>query len=331
MTDLLTIADLRVEIDTGADVVSAVRGIDLNVKAGETLCIVGESGCGKSMTMLSLLNLMPRGARRSAEQLSFDGIDLRNMAERALEDLRGDRIGMIFQDPMAAFNPSFTIGEQLEEIHIRHRRLGRAAARARALELLQRVGVTAPAERLKQYPHQMSGGLRQRAMIAMALMCEPRLVLADEPTTALDVTTQAQVLRLLRSLQRELGIGLVLITHDLGVVAAIADRVAVMYAGQIVEHGPASAIFEAPSHPYTRGLLACAPQLGRMVKGKRLGNIPGHVPSNIGATPGCSFADRCTESMASCRISAIDTVDLGDGHGSRCLLAIPEARACVNG
>jgi peptide/nickel transport system ATP-binding protein len=331
MTELLQITDLHVEIETGVDRVHAVRGIDLTVRAGEALCIVGESGCGKSMTLLSILNLLPRGARRRAAGLAFEGTELGSLSERALEDLRGDRIGMIFQDPMAAFNPSFTVGRQLEEIHLRHRRQGRAAARARALELLQRVGITAPAERLDQYPHQMSGGLRQRAMIAMALMCEPRLILADEPTTALDVTTQAQVLRLLRSLQREMSIGLVLITHDLGVVAAIADRVAVMYAGQVVEQGTARAIFEAPSHPYTRGLIACAPQLGRMSRGQHLGNIPGYVPVNVGDLVGCSFADRCPECIAECRTGVIGTVEVAPGHGSRCIRAVAEARACVNG
>ena len=222
-----------------------------------------------------------------------------------MADIRGNRMAMIFQEPMTSLNPAYTIGNQLEEALLRHRRGSRQAARERAVYLLDRVGITAAGSRLKQYPHQLSGGLRQRVMIAMALMCSPSLILADEPTTALDVTIQAQILHLLAELQRELAMGLVLITHDLGIVARIATRVVVMYAGQVVETGSAAAIFATPAHPYTRGLLACIPVPGRTRRGERLGTIPGMVPSLIGKTQGCAFAGRCPYAIDACRRSEI--------------------------
>jgi peptide/nickel transport system ATP-binding protein len=236
-----------------------------------------------------------------------------------MADIRGNRMAMIFQEPMTSLNPAYTIGNQLEEALLRHRRASRRQARERAVHLLERVGITAAASRLKQYPHQLSGGLRQRVMIAMALMCSPSLLLADEPTTALDVTIQAQILHLLAELQRELAMGLVLITHDLGIVARIATRVVVMYAGQVVEEGAADAVFRSPAHPYTRGLLACIPVPGRTVRGGKLGTIPGLVPSLVGETRGCAFAGRCPYAIGACRTGTVPLEESGGGHLVRCL------------
>jgi peptide/nickel transport system ATP-binding protein len=237
-----------------------------------------------------------------------------------MSDIRGNRIAMIFQEPMTSLNPAYTIGNQLEEALLRHRRVSRRQARDRAVYLLDRVGITAVQSRLKQYPHQLSGGLRQRVMIAMALMCGPSLILADEPTTALDVTIQAQILHLLAELQREFSMGLILITHDLGIVARIARRVVVMYAGEVVETGPAATVFARPAHPYTRGLLACIPVPGRTRRGDRLGTIPGLVPSLIGETRGCSFAGRCPHVFDACRQSAIPLEPVGSNpHLVRCI------------
>ena len=256
---LLDVANLSVTLATARGPLHAVRGVDLALDRGRTLCIVGESGCGKSMTALALMGLLPRIATRTAARMRFDEIDLES--ERAMSFLRGRRIAMISQDPGTSLNPSFTIGDQLTE-GVRHQLgLSRRAARERAVALLARVGIANGDGRLGHYPHQLSGGMRQRVMIAMALMPEPDLLIADEPTTALDVTLQAQLLRLLKGLQAERGIALLLVTHDFGVVAQMADDVAVMYAGAIVEHGPVGAVLERPSHPYTRGLLACVPRL----------------------------------------------------------------------
>src|SRR5206468_2937128 len=252
-----------------------------------------------------MMGLLPKAARRSARQLRFIGEDLAQAKPGRVNALRGDRMAMIPQEPMTALNPAYTIGDQLMEAHLHHRRAGVAAARARAIELLGKVGIASAEQRLRQYPHQLSGGLRQRVMIAMALMCGPELLIADEPSTALDVTIQAQILRLLAELQQELGIAMVLITHDLGVVARIAQRVAVMYAGEVVEEGTAAEIFSAPRHPYTRGLLECIPVPGRTAPGSRLGSIPGVVPSLAGELRGCSFRERCAHAQAACT-QAID-------------------------
>ena len=279
---ILVAEDLRITIPLSAGSLNAVRGIYITLRRGETLCIVGESGCGKSLTSLGLMDLLPRIARREAKRLEFDGTDLLKLDARGMNALRGSRIAMIFQEPMTSLNPAYTIGDQLCEVHRRHKRSSAAAARARAVELLERVGISAAASRLGQYPHQLSGGLRQRVMIAMALMCGPDLIIADEPTTALDVTIQAQILRLLKDVQDEFGMAMILITHDLGIVARIADQVAVMYAGAVVEQGRADRIFAAPMHPYTQGLLDCIPIPGRTAPGADLGSIPGTVPSLIG-------------------------------------------------
>ncbi len=270
---VLEVAGLTVDIDVPAGELHAVSGVDFHVGRGETFCLVGESGCGKTITALAAMRLLPRRARMAAQRLALDGADLLALDTKAFSRLRGDRMAMIFQDPMTSLNPVYTIGNQLAEVYVRHRKGGRREARERAMHLLDRVGIMAPAARLGQYPHQLSGGLRQRMMIAMALMCEPALIIADEPTTALDVTVQAQILHLLADLQRELNMALVLITHDLGVVARLADRVAVMYAGRIVETGTADEVFSHPTHPYTRGLLDCIPQPGRTERGARLGSI----------------------------------------------------------
>ena len=297
----------------------AVRGVSLTVGYGETHCLVGESGCGKSMTALAIMGLLPRAARRTANRLAFERTDLLALSDRRMGQLRGDRIGMIFQEPMTSLNPAFTIGAQMTEIYRRHRGGTRAAAAERAATLLGRVGISGPDRRLGQFPHQLSGGLRQRVMIASALLCDPALLIADEPTTALDVTVQADILRLLQRLQREFGLALLLITHDLGVVARIADRVSVMYAGEIVEHAPVAALFARPSHPYTRGLLASIPVPGKTRRDQPLGSIPGTVPRLPPGFAGCPFRDRCPHATPACAAD-IPWRDAGPGHHYRCIL-----------
>jgi len=316
---VLTVEDLRVALPVPTGNLRAVQGVSFHVDRGETLCIVGESGCGKSLTALAIMGLLPTRAERQAARLDLQGHDLTSLGERAMSDIRGNRMAMIFQEPMTSLNPAYSIGDQLQEALRRHKRLSHQDARTRAIELLDRVGITAAASRLKQYPHQLSGGLRQRVMIAMALMCQPALILADEPTTALDVTIQAQILHLLARLQREFAMGLVLITHDLGIVARIATRVVVMYAGQIVETGSASAVFSLPRHPYTRGLLACIPVPGRTRRGEPLGTIPGLVPSLVGSIAGCHFARRCPYAIDACRAAPVPLEPAGDGHQVRCI------------
>jgi peptide/nickel transport system ATP-binding protein len=297
MSALLEVRGLRVEFGRTA----AVRGASLEVREGETHCLVGESGCGKSVTALAVMNLLARGAWREAEALRFAGQDLLRLNDRAMSRLRGDRMAMIFQEPMTSLNPAYTVGSQMVEVLRRHRPgTSRAKAVDRAAELLGRVGITAPGMRLGQYPHQLSGGLRQRVMIAMALMCDPALLIADEPTTALDVTVQAQILRLLAGLQRDLRLAVLLITHDLGIVARVAHRVSVMYAGEVVESAPTAALFAAPRHPYTRGLLSCVPVPGKVHRGEPLGSIPGVVPRIPPGFVGCAFRDRCSRAAPEC-------------------------------
>ncbi|MBX9592526.1 MAG: ABC transporter ATP-binding protein [Hyphomonadaceae bacterium] len=317
---ILTVDNLRVDLPVPAGTLHAVQGVSFHVDRGETVCIVGESGCGKTLTALAVMDLLPARARRTAQRLELAGRDMLSIGERAMADIRGARAAMIFQEPMTSLNPAYTIGNQLEEALLRHSRVSRRQARARAVYLLERVGITAAASRFKQYPHQLSGGLRQRVMIAMALMCGPSLILADEPTTALDVTIQAQILHLLAELQREFATGLVLITHDLGVVARIATRVVVMYAGEVVETGTAAAIFSRPAHPYTRGLIACIPVPGRTRRGAALGTIPGMVPSLVGKSIGCHFASRCDYAIDACRSADVTLEAARDaGHLVRCI------------
>jgi peptide/nickel transport system ATP-binding protein len=296
MTRLLEVEDLEVAFGD----VSAVRGASLAIERGETHCLVGESGCGKSVTALAIMGLLARNATRRAARLSFDGQDLRGLDERGMSRLRGHRMAMIFQEPMTSLNPAYTVGSQMAEVMLRHRGGTRAAAMARAEDLLGRVRITSPGMRLGQYPHQLSGGLRQRVMIAMALMCEPELLIADEPTTALDVTVQAQILRLLLDLQRDLGLAILLITHDLGVVARVAHRVSVMYAGEVVESAPVEALFAHPTHPYTSGLLGCVPVPGKVARGAPLGSIAGVVPRLGPEFRGCGFRDRCAHAAPAC-------------------------------
>ncbi|ETX16288.1 peptide ABC transporter substrate-binding protein [Roseivivax halodurans JCM 10272] len=321
MTDdtLLEVRNLTLDIPTGAGTLHAVRGIDFELRRGETLSIVGESGSGKSLTSLAVMGLLGKGIRRDADVMRFEDTDLLTASRRRMRALRGDRIAMIFQEPMTSLNPAYTIGDQLIETLKLHRRVSTSAARARAVELLEKVGITAAASRLGQYPHQLSGGLRQRVMIALALMCEPDLLIADEPTTALDVTIQAQILRLLVDLTREMDMAMILITHDLGVVARVADKVAVMYAGELVETGPAAAVFERPSHPYTRGLLRCIPQPGKTDRGSQLGTIPGIVPSLVGEVTGCAFRTRCPHAVPECRAAIPVRGDAA--HDFRCVHA----------
>ena len=312
---LLEVAGLSIRIAAGQG--NLVDDVAFAVGRGETLCIVGESGCGKSLTGLSLMGLLPMPpAHVTGGSVRFDGRELLGLSQAALADLRGDRMAMIFQEPMTALNPAFTIGNQIAEGVERHRGGGRRAARARALEMLEKVGIPAARSRLDAYPHQLSGGMRQRAMIAMALANDPQLVIADEPTTALDVTIQAQVLDLIRTLQRDTGTALILITHDLGVVAEVADRVAVMYAGRIVEDGPVGAIFDDPQHPYTVGLMGSLPGLegGR---GARLATIPGMVPAPETMPQGCRFADRCPFAIPRCA-EAPALRALAPGHRVAC-------------
>ena len=315
---LLDIAELNVDIHTPAGPLHAVRRVGLTVEAGETLCIVGESGCGKSLTAMAILGLLPDSATRTADRIVFDGQDLAALGETQMRTLRGEAISMIFQDPMTALNPSYTIGDQLTEVYLCHRKGGRREAYERAAFLLERVGIGAAKNRLDQFPHQLSGGLRQRVVIAMALMCEPKLLIADEPTTALDVTIQTQILHLIKDLQDEIGVGVILITHDLGVVAQMADHVAVMYAGEVVEMAPVAHVFDTPGHPYTLGLMQCIPVRGKVRRGGRLGVIPGIVPSLIGEISGCSFRTRCPVANDSCALEI--PVRQGTGsHSWRCI------------
>ena len=316
---VLAVRNMSVDIGAAHGVVHAVRDVSFSVARGETLCIVGESGCGKSITSLALMDLLPASAKRTADSLSIAGSDLTRASRRQFNALRGQRMAMIFQEPMTALNPSLTIGVQMCESYQHHRKASADQARERAVHLLGRVGIASAEQRLGQYPHQLSGGLRQRVMIAMALMCEPDVLIADEPTTALDVTIQAQILRLLIELQRDLGIAIVLVTHDLGVVAQIAHHVAVMYAGQVVETGNCDQIFNQPRHPYTRGLLRCIPVPGRTAPGGHLGIIPGTVPALTGMLQGCTFRDRCEHAQPACEMAPPVKTD-SDGHSWRCIL-----------
>ena len=322
---VLDVKNLSIDIPLAEGMLHAVDGIDIHVDKGETLCIVGESGCGKSLTSLAVMDLLPKKAIRRLERIDLSGASILDYSEQQMSDIRGSKMGMIFQEPMTSLNPAFTIGNQMVETLQRHRNMNRVAARDLAKRMLEKVGITAADQRLNQYPHQLSGGLRQRVMIAMTLLCEPELIIADEPTTALDVTIQAQILLLLQELQSEFDMGLILITHDLGVVARIATRVAVMYAGQIVEQGTVKQIFDNPMHPYTRGLLRCIPVPGKTKPGEPLGSIPGMVPSLVGKFTGCRFAERCDHVTDACRQSDIELrAESGETQSYRCIIDAKE-------
>ncbi len=317
-TPLLEVRSLTTRFFTEDGVVRAVEDVSFEIFPGEILSLVGESGCGKSVTGLSLLRLIPTppGKIESGELL-FDGRNLLNLEEREMEKVRGNDISMIFQEPMTSLNPVFTIGNQIMETLQLHQNLDKKEARAKAIEMLNRVRIPSPEVRIDSYPHQLSGGMRQRAMIAMALSCRPKLLIADEPTTALDVTIQAQVLRLLKEIQKEMGMAVMLITHDLGVVSEIADRVAVMYAGRIVESGPIEAIFDQMRHPYTKGLLESIPLLEE--KRKRLNAIPGQVPNPMDLPAGCKFHPRCYLMVEDCKKEEPPLFQVDGNHFSRCL------------
>ncbi len=321
MTPLLEIEDLKTHFFTRDGVVRAVDGVSFSVHPGETLAVVGESGCGKSVTALSVLRLIasPPGKIVSGE-IRLEGKNLLDLREAEMRDLRGNEISMIFQEPMTSLNPVLTVGQQIAEALRIHRGAGRAEAHAGAVEMLRQVDIPEPQRRADEYPHQLSGGMRQRVMIAMALACQPRLLIADEPTTALDVTIQAQILDLMRALKEKSGAAIILITHDLGVVAEMAERVVVMYAGRKVEEAPVDALFARPRHPYTRGLLASIPRLGEAAKegARRLAEIRGVVPSLKEEIPGCVFAPRCPNATAQCRREYPPLEDKGGGHSVAC-------------
>jgi peptide/nickel transport system ATP-binding protein len=316
---LLSVENLSVSFGTESGRVAVVEEISFEVPAGKTVGLVGESGCGKSVSAMSIMRLLPSPPSRiDGGRILFGGRDLTRLSEDEMRSVRGDRIGMIFQEPMTSLNPTLTVGYQIAEVLRLHRRMDAKMARVWSVNALKQVGIGGADRRLEQYPHQLSGGLRQRVMIAMALMCEPELLVADEPTTALDVTIQAQILRLLADLRRELGIALLLITHDLGVVARIADRVNVMYAGAIVESATATQLFADPRHPYTRGLLACLPRPGVARAGERLGTIPGVVPSLIGGIVGCAFRSRCPVALHACA-TTVPEREAAPGHRFACV------------
>lgn len=314
---LLEVEDLAVEFLTDHGWVRVVDGVSFSVAAGETLGLVGESGSGKTVTSLSVMQLIPRPPGRiAAGSIRFEGRELLGLPESELEALRGEAIAMVFQESMTSLNPAFTIGDQIGEVVRRHRGASRREARLRALEVLELVQIPDPAARIDAYPHEFSGGMRQRAAIAMALACDPKLLIADEPTTALDVTVQAGVLDLLRSLQQRLGMGILFVTHNLGVVADLCDRVTVMYAGRIVETANVFDLFERPQHPYTEGLLQAMPQLGE--RGKRLAAIPGTPPMPWQMPAGCRFHPRCPYAEAACAAQEVVLDDLGEGRSTRC-------------
>ena len=313
---LAEVRDLSVRFVTREATVHAVNGVSFSVRAGEVLCILGESGSGKSVTLRALMRLLPPHRTQIDGQVRVCGEDVLTMPARQLRDLRGGLVSMIFQEPMTALDPVYTVGQQIGEAVRRHTGSSRSAARARALELLEMVHIPSPQRRLAAYPHELSGGLRQRAMIAMALSCSPRLLLADEPTTALDATVQVQVLILLRRLQRELGMGMIFVTHDLGVAAEIADTVAVMYAGRIVETGPVARVLGAPAHPYTAGLLAST--VHGQPRDRDIDAIPGSPPDMRRLSAGCSFAPRCAKRVSRCREEFPEPSQIQPGHSASC-------------
>jgi len=314
---LLSVQDLKVYFHVNQGVARAVDGVSYDIHKRETVCLVGESGCGKTVSALTILGLIPQPPGKIAGgQVLFKGKELLDLAEEEMQKIRGNHIAMVFQEPMTSLNPVFTIGDQIQEAIMVHEKVSEREMRQRCVQLLKDVGIPSPEERVADYPHELSGGQRQRVMIAMALACNPELVIADEPTTALDVTIQAQILNLFGELQRKRDMSLLYITHDLGVVASIADRIYVMYAGIIVEQGNASEIFYNACHPYTQGLLASLPN--RTKRGTKLYSIPGTVPDPAHKPGGCPFHPRCNLAIESCRNQFPEMCDYGNGHKSRC-------------
>jgi oligopeptide/dipeptide ABC transporter ATP-binding protein len=322
MSHLLEVKNLQTHFFTRAGVVRSVDGVSFYLDRGELLGLVGESGCGKSVTALSVMRLVGAPGRIVEGEIWFDGEDLRAASENRMREIRGDDIAMIFQDPMTSLNPVYTVGEQIAEALRLHRNLSRGAAREGAIEAMREVSIPDPGRRARDYPHQLSGGMRQRVMIAMALACDPKLLIADEPTTALDVTIQAQILELLDGLRKSRELAVLLITHDLGVVAEVADRVAVMYTGRIVEESPVAELFARPKMPYTEGLLKSVPKLtvGEAQKVERLQTIEGTVPKPTDLPPGCHFAPRCTYREPRCTVGRIPLYELEGGVKVRCVL-----------
>ncbi len=319
---LLEVRDLRTYFHTRDGVIKAVDGVSFDVHRGEVLAIVGESGCGKSVTSFSIMGLVAEPGRIESGSVTFDGKNLLEMSKKDLQRIRGDQISMIFQQPQSSLNPVFRVGAQISEVFEIHRDMKRAARKEAAVDMLRMVGIPDPEERVKAYPHEFSGGMAQRVMIAMALACEPALLIADEPTTALDVTIQAQILDLMRDLQRDSNTAVILITHDLGVVAEMADRVAVMYAGEIVEETDVVTLFGDPKHPYTQGLIGSVPILGQLKD--ELDVIPGNVPNLIDLPVGCRFAERCQArieyGLEKCTVERPVLFQVGEQHQARCFL-----------
>ena len=322
---LLQVQKLKTYFYTLEGVVKAVDDVSLHMDIGESLGLVGESGCGKSVTALSIMRLVKEPPGRIVQgKIDFKGIDLLQFPLHRMRSIRGDRISMIFQEPMTSLNPVYTIGDQIAEMFFLHQKLSKKESWSSSVEMLRKVQIPSPQKRAHEYPHQLSGGMRQRAMIAMALACNPEILIADEPTTALDVTIQAQIIDLILQLREEIGTAILMITHDLGVIAEIAQRIAVMYAGKVVEIGQAFTIFKDPKHPYTRGLLGSVPKMGERSKRgrRRLNEISGIVPNLYELPSGCSFHPRCSEAMAICRNETTELIDLGENHWVRCWLCL---------
>ncbi|WP_424136501.1 ABC transporter ATP-binding protein [Roseomonas chloroacetimidivorans] len=326
---LLEVRNLQTHFRTPDGINRAVDGLSFHVNAGETVAIVGESGCGKSVTSMSILRLIPEPPGKIAGEILFNGRDLLKLSDREMRAIRGNDVSMIFQEPMTSLNPVLTVGRQIGETLRLHQGMNKAQAEAKSIEMLKLVGIPAPERRVKEYPHQLSGGMRQRVMIAMALACNPKLLIADEPTTALDVTIQAQILDLMRDLKHRVGAAIVLITHDLGVVAEVAERVIVMYAGRKVEEAPVRELFNDPKHPYTQGLLGAVPKLGSSLTGEetRLAEIPGLVPSLKTRIDGCVFAGRCPRATDLCRAIAPALEPKAPNHTAACHYAAKELMA----
>jgi len=322
---LLAVSDLRTYFHDGGAVARAVDGVSFDIARGETVAVVGESGSGKSVTALSILRLIRTPGRiEPASSMMFEGRELLALSESEMREIRGNRIAMVFQEPMSALNPVLTVGEQIAEVVRVHTDASRHEAWERAIEMLALAGMSAPRERASEYPHQLSGGMRQRVMIAMALVLRPALLIADEPTTALDVTIQAQILELLQRLQQQFGMAVLLITHDLGVVAEVADRVVVMYGGEVVERATVTDLFDAPHHPYTEGLMSAMPRLDQRTE--RLVTIPGVVPPSTAWPSGCRFRDRCSYAWERCEVEHPPLYAVGENHESRCHIAVEPLR-----